>query len=95
MYICKYLLRFFKFKKKKQLAIEKIVYGLNKTDNIRQHLIEYKTINNRQAFHLYDITRLSSIVYRLKKQGMHIDSFKSKTTAKNGKSLITITSYVY
>ena len=81
MSICEYLSRFFLFKKKESTAPKKIVYGQNKTDNIRLHLKTFRTINNKEAFTLYDVTRLSSIIYRLKKQGMDIDTYKSKTSA--------------
>jgi len=95
MSICEYLSRFFFGKKKKKTIPKKMVHGLNKTDNIRQHLKKFYSINNKEAYELYDVTNLSSIIYRLKKQGMYIDAYKSKTASKYGKNLITITSYVY
>ena len=95
MSICEYLSRFFFPKKKKKTSPKRMVHGLNKTDNIRKHLIKFHSINNRDAFELYDVINLSSIIYRLKKQGMDIDAYKSKTASKHGKNLITITSYVY
>jgi len=96
MSICDFLLKLFNCQKQKKVVFRlKITDGINKTDSVRRHLQEFTTINNKQAYELYEVTRLDSIIYRLKKQGMDIDTFKSKTTSKNGKGTVIITSYVY
>jgi hypothetical protein len=97
MSICEFLSKLFNCKKKpKKVNFRlEIKDGVNKTDSVRRHLQEFTTINNKQAYELYEVTRLSSIIYRLRKQGMDIDTFKSKTTSKNGKGTVIITSYVY
>ena len=97
MSICEFLSKLFNCNKKpKKVTFRlEIKDGVNKTDSVRRHLQEFTTINNNQAYELYQVTRLSSIIYRLRKQGMDIDTFKSKTTSKNGKGTVIITSYVY
>lgn len=96
MSICDFLLKLFNCQKQEKVVFRlKITDGINKTDSVRRHLQEFTTINNKQAYELYEVTRLASIIYRLKKQGMDIDTFKSKTTSKNGKGTVIITSYVY
>lgn len=44
----------------------------NKTQLIKKHLIEKGNITSWEAISLYGETRLSDVIYRLKKRGMDI-----------------------
>ena len=46
--------------------------NVNKTQLIKKHLIEKGSISTWEAINLYGETRLSDVVYRLKKRGMDI-----------------------
>ena len=46
----------------------------NKTEKVLEHLKEHGTITSLEAIELYGATRLSDIIYRLRKQGLHIDT---------------------
>lgn len=45
---------------------------MNKTQLVKKHLIEKGSISTWEAINLYGETRLSDVVYRLKKRGMDI-----------------------
>ena len=45
---------------------------MTKTDKVRNHLIENKTITSWDAIQLYKATRLSAIIFNLRHQGMNI-----------------------
>ena len=45
-----------------------------KTSKVEQHLKTYGTITSLEAIELYGATRLSAIIYNLRKRGMDIDT---------------------
>ena len=47
---------------------------LNKTEKVLEHLKRYGTITSLEAIKLYNATRLSDIIYRLRKRGISIDT---------------------
>lgn len=53
---------------------------MTKTDKVKNHLIEHKSITSWEAIQLYRATRLSAIIYNLRHDGMNI-----RTELKNGK----------
>lgn len=56
---------------------------MNKTDLIRQHLRNQKTITSWEAIQNYRVTRLADVVWRLKNEGMIIDSIDEKNDNDN------------
>ena len=44
----------------------------NKTTEIKKHLLEKKNITSMDAIELYGATRLSGIIYNLRRKGYHI-----------------------
>ena len=63
MSICDFLLKLFNCQKQEKVVFRlKITDGINKTDSVRRHLQEFTTINNKQAYELYEVTRLASII---------------------------------
>jgi len=44
---------------------------------VKNHLIKYGTINSWTAIELYGATRLSAIIFNLRKEGMDIESIPS------------------
>ena len=56
---------------------EEIIARMPQTVKIRNHLIRYGSITSMEAFELYKITRLSSVIERLRKRNyplMDIDT---------------------
>ena len=53
---------------------------MTKTDKVKNHLIENKSITSWEAIQLYRATRLSAIIYNLRHDGMNI-----RTELKQGK----------
>lgn len=61
---------------------------MNKTEKVLEHLRKHGTITSLEAIELYGATRLSDIIYRLRKKGHNIktedlpftDRFGSKST---------------
>lgn len=51
---------------------------MNKTDAVRKHLEEKGEIDTWTAISQYKATRLSSIIFNLRKEGMPIQSIKSQ-----------------
>ena len=47
---------------------------INKTKEVRNHLLKGKTITSLQAFQFWNATRLSSIIFNLRRQGLNITS---------------------
>jgi hypothetical protein len=56
---------------------------MNKTDLVRQHLRQHKTITSWEAIQKYRVTRLADVVWRLKNEGMIIDSIEEKNDNDN------------
>lgn len=46
----------------------------NKSNKVLEHLKEHNTITTWEAIQLYSATRLSSIIYNLRKRGYNIES---------------------
>lgn len=53
---------------------------MTKTEKVRNHLIENKSITSWEAIQLYKATRLSAIIFNLRHDGMNI-----RTELKQGK----------
>ena len=52
---------------------------INKTDEVRKHLLKNKTITSLQAFKMWNATRLSAIIFRLRhREMMDIESVDTK-----------------
>ena len=49
---------------------------MTKTEKVMIHLREHNTITSLEAIELYGATRLSAIIYNLRKQGMNIRTDK-------------------
>lgn len=61
-------------KKIRPLEDEAIIARMPQTVKIRNHLIRYGSITSQEAWRLYNITRLSDVVYKLKyKREPHMD----------------------
>ena len=56
---------------------------MNKTELVRQHLREKKHITSWEAIQNYRVTRLADVVWRLKNEGMIIDSIEEKNADNN------------
>lgn len=56
---------------------------LTKADKVRNHLLKHKSIDSWQAIKLYKASRLSAIIFVLRKKGWKISS---STVTKNGES---------
>ena len=55
--------------KAKQIKIlddEQIIATMPQTVKVRNHLLRYGSITSQEAWRLYNITRLSDVVYKLK-----------------------------
>lgn len=46
----------------------------NKTEKVLNHLKEYGSITSLEAIELYGVTRLSAIIFNLRKQGLNIET---------------------
>lgn len=67
--------------------------GVNtKHFKVRQHLIEKGTIDSWTAIELYGATRLSAIIFRLRKEGMPIESIPCTSYDRNSE-LCNYTTY--
>lgn len=58
--------------------------NINKTQLIKRHLITKGTITTWDAIKLYGETRLSDVIYRLKKRGMDITTYMVDAVDKYG-----------
>lgn len=56
----------------------------NKTEKVLNHLKEHGTITSLEAIELYGATRLSDIIYRLRKKGMKIETLDLPFTDRYG-----------
>jgi len=92
MYLINLFCRFLRFFKRKKVTNDLDFYK-SKNQLVREHLNNRRVLNTWEAERLYGIDRLSEIIYRLRKQGMNIDTHKSSTIIS--KKSVIITSYVY
>lgn len=60
---------------------------MSKKKIVENHLNEGKTITSMEAFEKYGITRLSAIIFNLRKEGMVILAESKKTTDRFGNSV--------
>lgn len=56
----------------------------NKTTQIINHLKRYGSITSLEAIEMYGATRLSAIIYNLRKQGYNIETMKMQFTDRYG-----------
>lgn len=56
----------------------------NKTQVVLEHLKEHGTITSLEAIDKYGATRLSDIIYRLRKQGINIETINIPFTDRYG-----------
>lgn len=57
---------------------------LNKTEKVLEHLKEYGSITSLEAIDLYGATRLSAIIFNLRKRGLSIDTIDLPFTDRFG-----------
>ena len=57
---------------------------MNKTSKVQLHLIEKGSITSWEAIKEYGATRLSAIIFNLRKRGMNIDTEMVKFTDRFG-----------
>jgi hypothetical protein len=57
---------------------------VTKTSHVRKHLIEHRHITSWEAINLYGATRLSAIIFNLRRRGMNIYSQSKLTKDRNG-----------
>jgi len=65
-----------------------------KYDLVKQHLLEKKEITSLDAIKLYAATRLSAIIFKLKKEGLAITSIPTRIKDKYGNEC-TYSKYVF
>ncbi len=57
---------------------------VTKTYQVKNHLISFGFINSWTAIELYGATRLSAIIFNLRRSGMNITSISESTKDRNG-----------
>jgi hypothetical protein len=57
---------------------------VTKTSQVKKHLIEHGFINSWMAINTYGATRLSAIIFNLRRRGMNIISQPESTLDRNG-----------
>ena len=57
---------------------------MNKTNKVQLHLIENGSITSWEAIKEYGATRLSSIIFNLRKRGMNIETIMTDFVDKYG-----------
>lgn len=67
---------------------------MTKTKAVLEHLKEHGSITSMEAFEMYGATRLSAIVFQLRKHGHAIVSKDERTKDRYG-HMVTFTRYVY
>ena len=60
---------------------------MNKTQAIKNHLIEKGSITSWDAIQLYRATRLSGIIYNLRELGMNIETIMLREKTEDGYSM--------
>ena len=58
---------------------------VTKTNQVKQHLLYHGFINSWTAINLYGATRLSAIIFNLRRKGMNIISEPESKLDRNGK----------
>lgn len=71
-----------------------VIKGMTQREVILAHFIRFGSITSWEAFSEYHITRLSSIIYYLRKQG-HIIVSQNKTTVSPFGWTSTYSEYLY
>lgn len=56
----------------------------SKTNDVIMHLIKYGTITPKEAVNKYNLYRLGSVIFELRKRGMVINTEKVPFTSKYG-----------
>lgn len=67
---------------------------MNKTNSVQLHLIENGSITSWEAIQLYGATRLSAIIFNLRKRGMDIETMMVEFTDRYG-SKAKFAKYIY
>ena len=57
---------------------------MNKSQLVKEHLLEYGSITTWQAIQMYGETRLSAIIHNLREKGWDIESVWKEGTDRNG-----------
>lgn len=57
---------------------------VNKSQKVLEHLQKYGSITSLEAIDLYSETRLSAVIYNLRKRGMRIDTIDIPFTDRYG-----------
>lgn len=65
---------------------------MNKHKAVKEHLLTGNSITSWQAIKLYRATRLSAIIFNLKRAGMDIDSIPRREVNENGE-IVRFTEY--
>lgn len=60
---------------------------MNKSEKIRKHLKKNGNISTWEAIKLYGETRLSSVIYNLRKEGWTIETLQEQSFNKKGDSV--------
>lgn len=60
------------------------MYKTNKTGQVLNHLQRYGSITSLDAIGMYGATRLSAIIYNLRKRGYNIETVKMPFTDRYG-----------
>lgn len=68
---------------------------ITKHEQVRNHLIEHGTITSWEAIQKYGATRLSGIIFRLRKSGLLIDSVVCSEMDRNGNNTNFVTYTIY
>ena len=57
---------------------------MTKTDKVRFHLQSGKTISSMEAFQMFNATRLSAIIFELRRKGYVIENIHKVSVDKEG-----------
>lgn len=57
---------------------------VTKMEQVRQHLLDKKSITSWEAINFYGATRLSAIIFNLRGEGFNIDTESVKRKDRNG-----------
>lgn len=57
---------------------------VTKTEQVKQHLLDKKSITSWEAINFYGATRLSAIIFNLRDAGFNIETKSIKRTDRNG-----------
>ena len=61
-----------------------LLYIINLQIQVKNHLIQHGFINSWMAINIYGATRLSAIIFNLRRKGMNIISQPESTLDRNG-----------